>query len=97
MATESSSYIVSYHFHKNFGVTDSKNFPYEKFSILLLSLQIVQLANAILAISQARNSNGRNCSDLIQIFLEGGEDNDEVSSYILHVLTAIRCFDLAIV
>ena len=43
-------------------------------------LQIIQLANSIFTISQARASNGRNCTDILPEFLTEEEDEEEVQS-----------------
>ena len=59
--------------------------------MLTVSLQSVQLGNTILTVSQARASNGRDCIDLLPVFLMGDDDeSNEVSyvndTYITHVV-----------
>ena len=54
----------------------------------LFSLQLVQIANTILTISQATASNGRSCTELLTLILSGQLDNteDEVKSHRVYVL-----------
>lgn len=42
-----------------------------------LSLQILQLANGAVTISQARTSGGRSCTDILPVFLSNDDDDDD--------------------